>query len=211
MPPKLHDVAQDRHQLDFLKAFMASEHNDENLNFLLDKDSADKIYAKWILKSSNTQVNLPAALQSQLEKLAAAKKWSEMAKPLADARVSITKLVDTDVMRRFENYAPYKNYMAANNPTTKAAVAKMDKDIKDGAKYFTAAIATVKAKGKPADRIEVNRMFDSGRMRHDKVHESFTELIQKEKGFTRATFATVFKEKDDFSKQWLEYRKLLGR
>jgi hypothetical protein len=190
---------------------MASEHNKENLDFLLDRNSPDKIYAKWILKSSNTQVNLPAALQSQLDKLAAAKKSSEMAKPLADARVSITKLVNDDVMKRLEKYAPYANYMSANNPTTKAAVAKMDKDIKDGAKYFTTAIATVKAKGKPADRIEVNRMFDSGRMRHDKVHESFTELVQKEKGFTRSTFATVFREKDDFSKQWQEYRKLLGR
>jgi hypothetical protein len=192
MPPKLKDVAKDRHQLDLLKAFMASEHNSENFDFLFDRNSNDKIYAKWILKSSNTQVNLPSSIQSQLDKLAAAKKWSEMAKPLADARVSITKLVDDDVMRRFENYAPYVAYMAANNPTTKAAVAKMDQDIKDGATYFTSAIATVKAKGKPADRAEVNRMFDSGRMRHDKVHESFTELVQKEKGFTRATFATVF-------------------
>ncbi len=48
MPPKLKDVAKDRHQLD--------------------------IYAKWILKSSNTQVNLPSSIQSQLDKLAAAKK-----------------------------------------------------------------------------------------------------------------------------------------
>src|SRR2546421_537453 len=82
-----------------------------------------------------------------------------------------------------------------------------EKDMNDGAKYFTAAAANLKSKGVPGDREEVNRMFDSGRMRHDKVHNAFTTLLQKDKAFTRGNFATVFTKKDAYSKMWMEYRK----
>jgi len=54
-------------------------------------------------------------------------------------------------------------------------------------------------------------MFESGRMRHDKVHESFTALLQKDKAFTRANFGPFFTKKDAYSKMWAEYRKLLGK
>jgi hypothetical protein len=72
-------------------------------------------------------------------------------------------------------------------------------------------MASVKSKGLPADQIEINRMFDSARMRHDKVHEAFTDRVQKDKAFTRATQAAFFKKKEDFSKLWADYRKLLKK
>ena len=93
----------------------------------------------------------------------------------------------------------------------KAAVTLMEKDITDGTTFLTSATANVKTKGKPANPEEVNRMFDSGRMRHDKVHNAFTALLQKDKGFTRENFGAFFTKKDAFSKLWADYRKLLGK
>ena len=92
----------------------------------------------------------------------------------------------------------------------KAPVAAMEKDIADGAGFVTTAMATVKAKGKPANPIEVNRMFQSMRMRHDKVHEAFTALLQKNKDFTKANFGPFFAKKETFTKLCADYRKLLG-
>ena len=68
-----------------------------------------------------------------------------------------------------------------------------------------------KREGKPADKDEVGRMFESGRMRHDKVHNAFTALLQKDKAFTRENFGAFFTKKDAFSTLWANYRKLLGK
>jgi phosphopantetheinyl transferase (holo-ACP synthase) len=48
-------------------------------------------------------------------------------------------------------------------------------------------------------------------MRHDRVHEAFTMLLQKDKAFTRENFSAFFAKKEAFSKLWGDYRKLLGR
>jgi hypothetical protein len=93
----------------------------------------------------------------------------------------------------------------------KAAVVKMEVDIAAGATFFNTAITTVKSKGLPAKKDEVNRMFDSARMRHDKVATPYTALLQKDKAFTKTNFAAFFTKKEAFSKQWADYRKLLGR
>jgi len=87
----------------------------------------------------------------------------------------------------------------------------IEKDINDGTAFVNTAMATVKAKGKPADPEEVNRMFQSMRMRHDKVHEAYTKLLQTDKDFTKANFGPFFAKKDAFTKLCMEYRKLLGK
>ena len=152
-----------------------------------------------------------------------------MSAKITEARTNISAMVNDDVMPRFVVAKPYLDYVASKapkppaRPTTpapskppdltaaKTAVLKMEVDISAGSTYFTTATKTLKAKGLPEDREEVNRMFESGRLRHDKVHTPYTALPQKDKGLTKANFAAFFAKKEAFTKQWGEYRKLLGR
>src|SRR5436189_102434 len=80
------------------------------------------------------------------------------------------------------------------------------KDSADGAAFVTTATATVKSKGLPKtkegmpDKNAVDSMFQSMRMRHDKVHEAFTKLLQTNKNFTKANFGSTFAKKEAFTK-----------
>lgn len=89
---------------------------------------------------------------------------------------------------------------APSKPVEDAAVVaknlKIDKEVKkikaaipDAMKYYASALKYIEKKGVPADREEVNRMFESARMRHDRIHLPYTELIRQDKAF-----ATKYKE-----------------
>jgi len=217
MTIKYADAAKDPKIMLLLKAFMVSEHNSENYNFLASRDSNEKLYANYISPKAKIQINLPGDIQKPLDALAAKKQWSAMATGVAAARRNITDMINADVMPRFERSKGYVDYLASKTPkppdltAAKAAVVKMEKDITEGSAYYTTAIKSIQTKGLPANRDEVNRMFDSGRMRHDKVHTPYTTQLQKDKAFTKANFAAFFTKKETFSKQWADYRKLLGR
>ncbi|MGN6366716.1 MAG: hypothetical protein ACTHN5_00365 [Phycisphaerae bacterium] len=226
---KIEEVAKDAKLLPVLKAYMQASHTAENYDFYFSKDSCEKLYPKFISSKSATQVNLPSAIQKQLDELATAKKWKDMATPMQTAKKNIAAMVNADVMPRFMASNEYKAFLAKNAPAAtvppaaakpapapvdlgplKAKAAAIEKDIADGTNFVTIATSTVKSKGKPADREEVNRMFQSMRMRHDKVHEAFTALLQKDKNFTKANFGGTFAKKDAFTKLCMDYRKLLG-
>ena len=204
-------VVKDAKVLPVLKKFAVADHSDEQVDFIADTTTdPKKLYEKWISPKSPKQVNIEGATQNELDKLYAAKSYAAMGPLVLKAKATVAAAFDKDAMVRFEKSAAY----AALNPeaaTTKAGLATVGKDMSDGSTFLKTATANVKAKGKPSDKIEVNRMFDSGRMRHDKVHEWFTERLQKDKSFTRASYGTLFAQKDAFSKLWAEYRKLLGR
>jgi len=202
----LEEVQKDAHKLALLKTFMTAEHNIENLDFLLSRKSNDKLYPKYIDPASHTQVNLHSALMNSMKANATAKKWAAMGADMGKARVEITKLVNRDTMRRFETSKASIEYS-----TIKGDVAKMETDMAAAIAFFASGTAAIKSKGLPAKREEVNRMFDSARMRADKVNEAFTEMIQKHKGVTRSAYAKLFADKDEFAKEWAAYRKLLGR
>jgi hypothetical protein len=225
---KIEEVAKDPKLMPVLKAYMQASHTAENYDFYFSKDSCEKLYPKFISAKSPTQVNLPSAIQKQLDDLAKDKKWKDMANPMQAAKKNIAAMVNADVMPRFMVSNEYKEFLAKNAPKAppppppakpqaapdlgplKAKVAPIEKDIADGTAFVTTATATVKSKGKPADREEVNRMFQSMRMRHDKVHEAFTKLLQTDKNFTKANFASTFAKKEAFTKLCMDYRKLLG-
>jgi hypothetical protein len=206
-----------------LKAYMKAQHNDENFDFYFSKDSGEKLYNKFIFAKSATQVNLPSDIQKQLDELAKVKKWKDMAGPMAKAKTSIAKLVNADVMPRFMTSKEYQAFLAATAPKApdlgpiKAEAAKIEKDIADGTSFVTTATATVKSKGLPknkdgvTDKTAVDSMFQSMRMRHDRVHEPFTKLLQTNKAFTKANFGTTFAKKEAFTKLCMEYRKVLGK
>jgi hypothetical protein len=95
--------------------------------------------------------------------------------------------------------------------------AKVDKLAKDmraaipkAMSYYTSAIKSVKKDGLPFDEIEQRRMFESGRMRHDKIHEAWGYAVRHDKEFTKKykDVANLKKELDD---AWAEYRSLLRR
>ncbi|HVT80471.1 MAG TPA: hypothetical protein VHM90_07425 [Phycisphaerae bacterium] len=245
MPLKFVDVQKDAKAFELLKAYMVKKMCVENYDFLLSRDSNEKLYTKFISPKSATQVNLNAQTQKGLDTLAAQKKFKEMDTLMKAAKTEVMNMTDADVCRPFEITEEYKNYLASKAPkapppvppkpavakapppvppkpatpakpvvdltAAKSAVAAMEKDLADGATFLTTATNTVKSKGKPADKEEVNRMFESGRMRHDKVHNAHTALLQKDKAFTRENFGAFFTKKDAFSKLWADYRKLLGK
>jgi len=211
---KIEEVAKDPKLLPVLKAYMSASHTGENYDFYFSKESCEKLYPKFISSKSATQVNLPSDIQKKLDDLAKDKKWADMASPMMAAKKNIGAMVNADVMPRF---MLSKEYLAAAGGKEvdlgplKAKVAVIEKDINDGTAFVNTAMATVKAKGKPADPEEVNRMFQSMRMRHDKVHEAYTKLLQTDKDFTKANFGPFFAKKDAFTKLCMEYRKLLGK
>ncbi len=271
MPLKFVDCQKDAKTMELLKAFMVKKLCPENYDFLLSRDSNDKLYTKFISPKSPTQVNLNGPTQKGLDALAAQKKFKEMDTLMKAAKAEVMAMTDADVVRNFETSDVYKEYLATKAPPTpakpatppakpaaqpvkpatppakpavppakpatqaakpaaqssppaakpaapdlsaaKAAVTPMEKDLTEGTAFLTTATATatVKTQGKPADKEEVNRMFESGRMRHDKVHNAFTALLQKDKAFTRENFSAFFTKKDAFSKLWADYRKLLGK
>ena len=233
MPLELQKVVKDKKVYPVLLKWSITRHSDEQVGFIADTSGNETLYKKWVSPTSQKQVNLKSQIQRPLEEMAAAKKWKDMTAKMKEAKDFVADAFDKDEMLAFERspqylalkpaparpvtpapklpVAPARPVTPAPNPATAKAIIQMEKDMVEGGKFFTTAIATVKAKGRPNDTVEVNRMFDSGRMRHDKVHEAFTELIQKDKTVTRASKAAFFTKKDAFSKQWAEYRKLLGR
>jgi hypothetical protein len=97
-----------------------------------------------------------------------------------------------------------------NAAQIKTKMGQVPNEIIEGTKYFTTATASVEKNGLPADRAEVDRMFTSGRMRHDKVHNAFTECAQNDKELAK-NYPKIVEAKKSFSTKWADYRKLLGK
>jgi hypothetical protein len=135
-----------------------------------------------------------------------------------DAYVALQKLASkskVDAVLTGLGYEPM-----AKPPTDKAAVernVKLDNLAKDFRKvmpgvlsYFTSALSSIKKNGLPLDPEEVTRMFESGRLRHDKIHEPYTKAIRVDKAFS-----TKYKDVAELKKQiddaWGEYRQALEK
>jgi hypothetical protein len=235
MALELLKVVKDKKVYPVLLKWSVSRHSDEQVLFVADTSNNEKLYKKFVSSAAAQQVNLSSPIQRPLDEMAAAKKWSNMTALMKQAKEFVAKAFDKDEMIAFEKSpaylalvtpparpvtpAPAKPVVPARpvtpaptaNPVTTKAITQMEKDMVEGTRFFTTAIANVKSKGRPADALEVNRMFESGRMRHDKVNDVFTERVQKDKTFTRATKGAFFTKKDAFSKLWADYRKLLGK
>jgi hypothetical protein len=235
MPLELQKAVKDKKVYPVLLKFAIARHSDEQVLFVADTSDNEKLYKKWVSHDSKQQVNLSGPIQKPLDAMAAAKKWKDMTTLMKQAKEFVAKAFDKDEMIAFEKtpaylalnppakpapVAPPKPVVApkpvapAPNPVaiaTAKSITQMETDMTAGTTFLKNAIASVKSKGLPADQNEVNRMFDSGRMRHDKVHEEFTDRVQKDKSFTRATQLAFFKKKEDFSKLWADYRKLLKK
>jgi hypothetical protein len=214
-------VAKDPKLRELLRAHMVNEHNDECFDFIFSTASNQRLYNEFVSEKSLRMVNLSHLTRDPLEALAARGKWQDMTGAFNAARSEVTAMVEKDVLPRFQDSPLCAKYLAAKAPkplvpsaldlsAARSAVARMDRDLSDGSAYFVRASATVKAKGVPVNREEVNRMFQSARMRHDKVMLPLTELLQKDKSFTRANFGQFFARKDNFTKLYSDYRKLLG-
>lgn len=209
---KFADVLKDPKLALLVKAYTTKEHSDENYLFLTEKASNEVLYKKYIDPKSAKQVNLPNDVQKALDVLAGAKKFGAMSDGIKKAQAEILKLMERDTLKRFVATAEYLKYLESKNPEapkTKALIPVIEKEIVEGAKFFTGALAALKAKGVPADKVLRGRMFQSGRMRHDKVAVPFTDRVQKDKSFTRAKFEDLFKKKDAFTKLWGEYGALV--
>lgn len=93
----------------------------------------------------------------------------------------------------------------ARNLKLDALAKQMARDIKDGLAYYESAIRSVKTEGLPPDDHEVNRMFDSGRRRHEKVHLPWNKVLLADKAFTKK-YAALARDKAKLDTQWAAYR-----
>jgi hypothetical protein len=100
--------------------------------------------------------------------------------------------------------------IVAKNVKVDTIAKKLRVDIADGLKYYASALKYLKAKGLPADPLEVRRMFDSGRMRHDRVHLPYTDAIRQDKDFA-AKYKDVMAEKMKLEAAWAAYRTALEK
>jgi hypothetical protein len=83
-------------------------------------------------------------------------------------------------------------------------------DVAEAKRYFETALAAVKSKGKPASSSELTRMFDSGRMRTEKVTKNYLVAIKADPAFA-TKYAVIAADKKKVDEQWAAYRKALGK
>ena len=77
-------------------------------------------------------------------------------------------------------------------------------DVKACMSYLDSAIKSVNKDGLPRDPIEVNRMFESGRMRHDKVVLAWNKAIQSDRAFT-TKYKQLATDKAKIDTLWATY------
>jgi len=105
---KMDQVKGNPKKLMALLTFMKKEHNEENFMFYFDKGNAEAVYKKYISKAAAQQVNLPANITGPMEALASVKNWKGMEPGIKAAKESVLKMVNNDVMPRFERSAEWK-------------------------------------------------------------------------------------------------------
>ena len=108
MPIKMDQVKGNPKKLAALLTFMKKEHNEENFMFYFDKGNAEGVFKKYISKSAAQQVNLPANITNPLEAMASIKNWKAMDPGIKLAKESVLKMVNNDVMPRFERSPEWK-------------------------------------------------------------------------------------------------------
>jgi hypothetical protein len=108
MPIKLDQVKGDSKKLAALIKFMQGEHNDENIMFVCDKGNPEALYLKYIKRGTAKEVNLPAAVSNPLHALASVKNWKGMEPGIKVAKENIVKLINSDIMPRFEKSPAWK-------------------------------------------------------------------------------------------------------
>lgn len=89
-------------------------------------------------------------------------------------------------------------------------VAELKPMLAEAKRYLEGALKTIKAKGNSKNPIEVTRMFNSGRMRVEKVTTPYTKAARLDPGFA-GKYGPVAAEKKKIDELWADYRKALGK
>jgi hypothetical protein len=122
-PPKILEVLRDQ-QLRMVAAKYLTENNQgESYSFLIDRASNEDLYNAYVRSGAPKEVNIPARIQSAMAGQARLGQWREMDENMAEARDEIRKLIDRDVMPRFETSEEYQDYMASQDDTAAGRVA----------------------------------------------------------------------------------------
>lgn len=133
--PTLELCEKDPQLLRLLHAYMKEVQTDESFEFLFTTKPNKDIYRTYIAVDSPREVNLPEATRLPLDRLAAAQKWNEMDKDLAQARKFIRHMVDRNTPTGFRTSAPYIRYCVAkyqkNSDQAARARTALAKELKD--------------------------------------------------------------------------------
>jgi hypothetical protein len=88
--------------VDGLMAFARSEHNDENLQFILDvKGGKDKkaVYNTYVAKNARKPINISSAAKAELDKNATTNKWERL--NFDPAVTEVKQLFARDSLKRY--------------------------------------------------------------------------------------------------------------
>jgi hypothetical protein len=77
-------------------------------------------------------------------------------------------------------------------------------DLKACNSYLESANQSIAREGLPRDPLEVDRMYESGRMRHDKVVNNWNKAIRSDQAF-KTKYKTVAADKEKCDKLWGTY------
>ena len=86
----------------------------------------------------------------------------------------------------------------------------LEVDVPEANRYLTSALAALKSKGKPKDPVEVTRMYNSGRMRVEKVTNNYTAAARIQSDLTKSHEKLVTAKKK-MDTDWAAYKKALGK
>jgi hypothetical protein len=102
MPPKVQiETVKHQHFLREFRAYLKSEHAEENLLFLQDKSSHELLYNRYLKPDAPEEINLPDKVRAPLTALAAQKRWSAMAAGIKEARRIIAANTNDGGLKRF--------------------------------------------------------------------------------------------------------------
>jgi hypothetical protein len=97
------------------------------------------------------------------------------------------------------------------NAEVEEMLPELRKAIAEGLRYFQAAEENLDTKGVPADNpVLITRMFQSGRMRHEKAHTDYVKGIKLDPEF-KTRYEQLVTDKLALDEAWANYRRRLKK
>ena len=94
---------------------------------------------------------------------------------------------------------------------TRRTVALLDRAIDRYSPYFVNGKRTLSTVGLPSSPREVERLFNQGHQRHQRVVAAFTRRYAQDKTFRPTSYGPFFAKLRQFTRLWVEYKALLKR
>lgn len=209
MTLKLENVVKDGRISDLFKKYAAGQNALANFLFLTEGGNGEHLYKKFIDSKSRTRILLSASDFKTMEGLAKKKKFDEAVKK---AKETVTKSMNSGVVKKFEATEDYQKFLLSKDDEfrkTQALLSVITEAVDGAIAYFESAKKQLKDNGVPPQKEFRARIFNSARMRSEKVVLFFQDRMQKDKRFERKAYPELFKKKDAVAALWGEVARML--